>query len=173
MKRKVILALVIVFVVIPIGFGLIGSVTSDPTSSAGSDSAGTEVESVELAPCVLAKDQDLESIQSGNTNATFEINNAKSILVGSQLLSDIQEIAPNAVADNLVAGFIDNSDEIGVWAVGVSGGSIHAINGVAQRISVWGSAAQPGSSADQIRSITENSKETNSLISCVKAQANN
>lgn len=169
MKKKVIWILVGVFVILPIGIGAIGSFL--PSSSTSSDpvSLSGEAADIESADCNAPKATDLESIQSGHIDAPFKILNALQISTGEDLVREIQEIAPNAESENLIAGFIDQTDEIGVWTVGTSGGPINAINDVAKRISDWGSAAQPGSSADQMRTIIENSVEAETIKQCVAA----
>jgi hypothetical protein len=157
MKRKIIWGLVTVFLIFPIGMGIFGALISD------SDSAPQVVQE-----CSEASSEDLVNIESGPSSSAFKISNGKYVLVGSELLNSIQSIAPNASQEKIVAGFINDSKEIGIWTVGLSGGGpINSINTSARKYSVWGSAANPGSRAAQIRDLIDSSSEAETVSKCV------
>jgi hypothetical protein len=157
MKRKIIWGLVTVFLILPIGIGIFGALISD------SDSASQVVQE-----CSEASSEDLVNIESGPSGSAIKISNGKYVLVGSELLNSIQSIAPNASQEKIVAGFINDSKEIGIWTVGLSGGGpINSINTSARKYSVWGSAANPGSRAAQIRDLIDSSSEAETVSKCV------
>jgi hypothetical protein len=157
MKRKIIWGLVTVFFIFPIGMGIIGVLISDSDST-------PQV----IPDCSEASSDDLITIESGPSSSTFKISNGKYVLVGSELLNSIQKIAPNASQEKIVAGFINDSKEIGIWTVGLSGGGpINSINTNARKYSVWGSAANPGSRAAQIRDLIDSSPEAKEVSKCV------
>lgn len=154
MKQKIIWGLVAVFVILPIGLGIIGSFIPESKSEAAFE-------------CLEPSADDLANIESGASERKFEIVNARYVLQGSDLVSSIQQIAPNASQEKVLAGFINDTEEIGIWAIGLSGGPISAINDGARNISVWGSAATAGSKADQIRELIDGSSEASAVSKCV------
>jgi len=155
-KRKIIWGLVTVFLILPIGMGIIGVLISD------SDSTPQVIQE-----CSEASSEDLINIESGPSSSAFKISNGKYVLVESELLNSIQNIAPNASQEKIVAGLINDSKEIGIWTVGLSGGPINSINTTARKYSVWGSAATPGSRAAQIRDLVDSSPEAKAVSNCV------
>ncbi len=154
MKRKIIWGLVAVFVILPIGLGIIGSFIPESKSESAFE-------------CLEPSAEDLANIESGASEGKFEIVNARYVLQGNELVSSIQQIAPNASQEKVLAGFINDTKEIGIWTIGLSGGPISAINNGARNVSVWGSAATEGSSADQIRELIDASSEVLAVTECV------
>jgi hypothetical protein len=156
MKRKVIWGLVFVFLILPIGLGIIGALLPGSNSSTQA-----------VLECSEAVSQDLLSIESGSKESAFKISNGKFVLIGNELLDSIQEISPNASQEKVIAGYINDSSEVGIWTIGLSGSPISAINTNALNYSVWGSAANPGSRAAEIRDLVDASMEAKTVSECV------
>jgi hypothetical protein len=156
MRKKVIWILVTIFIILPIFIGIIGSMGQ------GSESP------LEVAKsCAPAKQADLDDIESGFASEKFTLTEGKFVLTSDALLDSLYEISPNASKENIIAARVNESDEIGIWTTSVSRGSISAINDVAKKISVWGSAASPGSRADQFRILIEESDDAKVVSACV------
>ena len=156
MKKKVIWILVTIFIILPISIGIIGSMGQ------GTDSTLEAAKS-----CEPAKQSDLDDIESGFTSEEFTLTDGKFVLTSDELLDSLYEISPNALKENIIAARVNDSDEIGIWTTSQSRGSINAINDVAKKISVWGSAASPGSRADQFRILIEESDDAKVVSACV------
>jgi hypothetical protein len=163
-SRNIFLWLLIVFVGVPIFFGLVGYLVG----------GGQESDTSKVAICELATQEDLENISSGMSEDSYSVNSGFVSSLPASEIDKVTRILPSYTNPRIVTAYIDgvsDSKPIGLWAIQqvTDGGTLRitALNASARDFSVWGTAANEGSAAAQLRDQLLASAESTNLAECI------
>lgn len=163
-SRKIILWLLIVFIGVPIFFGLVGSLMG----------GGQEGDKSTAASCESASQEDIENISSGMSDESYSVNAGFVSSLPQDEIDKVTNILPSYTDPRIVAAYIEgvsDSKPIGLWAIQQVTDSgtlrITALNSSARDFSVWGSAANEGSAAALLRDQLLDSAESTNVAECV------
>lgn len=164
-SRKIIHWLLIVFVGVPLFFGLVGYFIGGEQENNQS----------KTAICESATQEDLENISSGMSDETYSVSSGFVSSLPQGEIDKVTKIFPSYSNPRIVAAYIDgvtDSKPIGLWAIQqvTDSGSLRitALNSSARDFSVWGSAANEGSAAAQLRDQLLASSELTNVAACVQ-----
>jgi hypothetical protein len=150
--KKIMWALLSIFVFFPILLTVIVSV-------AGVGSETTASSSSKVTPskqvCEVTSKEMLDSIESGMISSKYKIAGLGQVYLTSEQNAELTAISPGwdknyVIAANISGGNLD-TPEIGLWGKSGNTGGLFALNDSALKYSEWGTAANDGSPAYQIR----------------------
>ena len=151
-KKKIILSLVAVFFIFPLFLGVIGTFIG---SDSGSTTSATKVDEVEASNCVKIPSGELENIQSGMTSQKYVLEGLSAVNLTSGNNDEIRSILPRWDTGYVIAANISGPNlatpVIGLWGRQGNAGLLFALNKEALKYSDWGTAANEGSAAYQVR----------------------
>ncbi len=165
-SKRFFLWFVFLFIGIPLFFAIIGFLMG-----------GSEDELKSASQCQIAQIEDIENISSGMTEDGLSIESGYVATLPEKEIDAITAIFPSYTNPRIVSAVVQgvpSSKPIGLWAIQqvTDSGSLRitALNSVAREFSVWGSAANDGSAAAQLRDqLLESSKSTNAE-SCAESE---
>jgi hypothetical protein len=165
-SKKIVLWLITIFVGVPIFFGFIGLLM-------GTD----ETQQTLTSDCQVALQEDIDNISSGMTDKAYSVSNGFTANLSEEEIQRIADIFPSYTNPRIIAATIEGASEetpVGIWAIQqvTDNGSIRitSLNSPAREYSVWGSAANEGSPAAQLRDQLLSAAKTTNVESCAKPQ---
>lgn len=151
-KRKIIWALVAIFVIVPVLMGILGSLFGD---TSGSEDSSPNVESVKKSACVKIPDGEIENVQSGMISQKYVLKGLGAVNLTDSNNEEIKGILPKWDTGFVIAAEISGKDlstpVIGMWGRQGNAGLLFALNEEALKYSEWGTAINEGSPAYQVR----------------------
>lgn len=150
--KKVMWALLSVFVFFPILVAVIASIAGVSTEST---SANSTKNASTMHMCTPTSKQMLDDIESGMISSKYRIEGLGQVSLTKEQNAELTSISPGwdknyVIAANIVGGDL-NAPLIGLWGKSGNTGGLFALNENALKYSEWGTAASDGSPAFQIR----------------------
>ena len=150
--KKIMWSLLSIFVFFPILFTVIVSIAGvDDDATTSSAAKVTSTKQV----CESTTKEMLDNIESGMISTKYKISGLGQVTLTSEQNSELTAISPGwdkniVVAANITGGDLA-SPVIGLWGKSGNTGGLFALNDNALKYSEWGTAANDGSPAYQIR----------------------
>jgi hypothetical protein len=150
--RKTIWILLSVFVFFPIALSIAVSLAGGGSSESASTSGNSESTK---RLCDKTSQEMLDTIQSGMVSSKYKLAGRGQVQLTEEQNSELTSIAPGwdknyVIAANISGGEI-SAPKIGLWGKSGNTGALFALNDNALKYSEWGTAANEGSPAYQIR----------------------
>jgi hypothetical protein len=150
--KKIMWSLLSVFVFFPILITIIVSVSGVGNESTVSTST---IETPAKKICESTEREMLDSIESGMVSSKYKITGLGQVSLTAEQNAELTAISPGwdknyVIAANISGGNLE-TPEIGLWGKSGNTGGLFALNDSALKYSEWGTAANDGSPAYQIR----------------------
>jgi hypothetical protein len=163
-SKKIVLWLIIIFVGVPVFFAFVGLLM------------GTEETQQTLtSDCQVASQEDIDNISSGMTDNAYSVSNGFTSNLSEEEIDKITDIFSSYTNPRIIAAQIEGASEekpVGIWAIQqvTDSGSLRitSLNPSAREFSVWGSAANEGSPAAQLRDQLLDSALRTNVLNCAK-----
>lgn len=167
--KRILLWLLIIFVGFPILLVIIGSFL---TTTVSTEEGKTQQS--QAITCEAASQEDIKNISSGMSDESYSVTSGFASTLPKSEIEKITSIFPSYTNPRIVAaqvvGVLDSSPT-GLWAIQQVSDSgslrITALNSAAREYSVWGSAANDGSAAAQLRDQLLESAKSLKLTQCL------
>jgi uncharacterized membrane protein len=167
--KKILLWLLIIFVGFPILLVILGTFLTTTVSNEEG-----EAQQSQAITCETASQEDIENISSGMSDESYSVTSGFASTLPKSEIEKITSIFPSYTNPRIVAAQVvgvSDSSPTGLWAIQqvTDSGSLRitALNSAAREYSVWGSAANDGSAAAQLRDQLLESAESIKLTQCL------